>query len=235
MTTSPALRIPQPCPESWAAMTPTAQGRHCAVCATEVVDFTRMSEAEVLAFLAARSGQRVCGLAFSTQLAPVPASRWRRWLVAGLALLGWQPVASSCAPKPPQSPPAQASASPASDATAPETQQIVIRGQVLDGANNTPVAGIRVLINDTEFGTTTDDKGNFELTMARSWAPIANGKVALKFSGNPFDFKEQTVAVDVRTTPRPAPLMVQLASIPDRGKVMGRIRMPEPPVAPPVK
>ena len=50
---STAIHIPQPCPESWAAMTPTAQGRHCAVCATEVVDFTRMSEAEVLAFLAA--------------------------------------------------------------------------------------------------------------------------------------------------------------------------------------
>ncbi|WP_201982672.1 carboxypeptidase-like regulatory domain-containing protein [Hymenobacter rubidus] len=232
MATLPNISIPQPCSVSWAAMAPAAAGRHCATCATEVVDFTRLSEAEILAFLARQGGRPVCANAFATQLAPVPASRWRRWLVAGLALLGWHPL-SSCATKPPQAPPTQATASAATDANAPEAQHIIIRGQVLDGANGTPVAGVRVLINDTEFGTTTDEKGSFELTMARTWAPIAGGKVALKFVGSPFEFEQQTVNVDVRATPRPAPLVVRLASIPNRGQVMGKIRMPEPPVAPP--
>jgi hypothetical protein len=213
-------------------MTPTAAGRHCATCATEVVDFTRMSDTEILAFLARQGGRPVCANAFASQLAPVPASRWRRWLVAGLALLGWH-SATSCTTKPPQAPPTQATAATATDAAAPESQQIIIRGQVMDAANGTPAGGVRVLINDTQYGTTTDEKGNFELTMARTWTPIAGGKVALKFLGNPFDFQEQTVAVDLRATPKPAPLLVRLASIPDRGKVMGRIRMPEPPLAPP--
>ncbi len=235
MASSSSPSIPQPCPKSWAAMTPTAAGRHCAACATEVVDFTRLSEAEILALLARQGGRPVCANAFASQLAPAPASRWRRWLVAGLALLGWQPVASSCASKPPQAPPTSAATATTPDATAPEARQLIIRGQVLDGANSAPVAGVRVLINGTEFGTTTDDKGNFELVMARTWAPIASGKVALKFLGNPFDFKEQTVTVDVQATPRPAPLLVRLASVPNRGQVMGRIRMPEPPVSPPVK
>ena len=233
MSTSSSISIPQPCPKSWAAMTPTEAGRHCAACATEVVDFTRLSDAEILAFLARQGGRPVCANAFASQLVPAPASRWRRWLVAGLALLGWQPVASSCATKAPQMPPTQATASATPDAAAPEAQQVIIRGQVLDGANNAPVAGVRVLINDTEFGTTTDDKGNFELTMPRTWAPIAGGKVALKFLGNPFDSKEQTVTEAVRATPKPAPLVVRLASVPNRGQVMGRIRMPEPPVKPP--
>jgi hypothetical protein len=216
-------------------MTSTEAGRHCAVCATEVVDFTRLSEAEILAFLARQGGRSVCANAYATQLAsPAPATRWRRWLVAGLALLGWHPLAS-CATKPPQAPPTQATAVASADPTAVQSQQIIIRGQVLDGANGAPVAGVRVLINDTQYGTTTDEKGNFELTLARSWAPIASGTVALKFLGNPFSFQEQTVSVNVRATPQPAPLAVRLASIPNRGQVMGKIRMPEPPVAPPQK
>ena len=232
MATSPTISIPQPCHVSWAAMTPTAAGRHCAACATEVVDFTRLSEAEILAFLARQGGRPVCANAFATQLAPAPVSHWRRWLVAGLAVLGWHPLAS-CATKPPQTPPTQATATAATDLAAPEAQQIIIRGQVLDGASGTPVAGVRVLINDTQYGTTTDEKGNFELALVRSWAPIAGGQVALKFYGSPFEFQEQALTVDVRATPRPAPLVVRLASIPNRGQVMGKIRMPEPPVKPP--
>jgi hypothetical protein len=235
MVSSPSISIPQPCAQPWAAMTPTAAGRHCAACATEVVDFTRLSDAEILTFLAQQGGRRVCALTNATQLAPPPpAPIWRRWLLAGLALLGWQ-SATSCTTKPPQAPPTQATASAATGTDAAQSQQIIIRGQVLDGAGNTPAAGVRVLINDTEFGTTTDDKGNFELTLARTWGPIANGAVALKFIGNPFDFQQQTVALDVRATPQPAPLAVRLESVPNRGKVMGKIRMPEPPVVPPVK
>jgi hypothetical protein len=231
---TPSFSIPQPCAQPWAAMSPTAAGRHCAACATEVVDFTRLSEAEILTFLARQGGRPVCALANNAQLAPpllAPATRWRRWLLAGLALLGWQ-SATSCATKPPQQPPV--AAAPADAATAP-AQQIVIRGQVLDGASGPAVAGVRVLINDTQFGTTTDDKGNFELTLARDWAPIAGGAVALKFLGNPFDFQEQTVKLDLRATPQPAPLVVRLQSVPNRGQVMGKIRMPEPPVKPPQK
>ena len=234
MSTLPHISIPQPCAQPWAAMSPTAKGRHCASCATEVVDFTRLSEGEILVFLARQGGRPVCALANAAQLAPVPASRWRGWLLAGLALLGWYPV-SSCVTKPPQLPPAQAAAALATDPAAAQGQPIIIRGQVLDGAGNTAVAGVRVLINDTPFGTTTDAKGQFELVLARSWAPIAGGKVALKFLGNPFDFTEQTLTVDVRATPQPAPLAVHLASIPNRGQVMGKIRMPEPPVTPPQK
>ena len=50
------ISIPKPCLENWDAMMPTAAGHYCGRCQTEVVDFTRMSDAEVLAFMAARKG-----------------------------------------------------------------------------------------------------------------------------------------------------------------------------------
>jgi len=229
---TPSLYIPTPCAQPWAAMRATADGRYCGACQTEVVDFTRLSEAEILAFLGRRSGQPVCVLANANQVVSAPSTYWRQWLLAGLALLGWQPV-TSCATKPPQQLPAQATA--ATGSAAAQSQQLLIRGQVLDGASETVVPQVSIFINGTEFGTVTDAQGRFELAMAPGWAPIAGGTVALKFVGNLFNFQEQNVKLDVRAMPRPAPLVVRLASVPNRGQIMGKLRMPEPPVKPPLK
>lgn len=47
------LHIPQPCPASWEHMQPTEKGRHCTACAKQVIDFTGMTDAEVLACIGA--------------------------------------------------------------------------------------------------------------------------------------------------------------------------------------
>ena len=62
------IRIPEPCHEDWFAMTPTERGRHCAACAKTVVDFTRMTDAEVVRYLRHAGGQSVCGRARPAQL-----------------------------------------------------------------------------------------------------------------------------------------------------------------------
>ena len=213
-------------------MRATADGRYCGVCQTEVVDFTRLSEAEILAYLARRGGRPVCVLANASQVVPAAATRWRQWLLAGLALLGWQPV-TSCATKPPQQLPAQAT--DANNPTAAQAQQIIIRGQVLDGASTTAVPQVNIFINDTQFGTVTDEQGRFELVMTPGWAPIANDEIMLKFEGNSFNFQQQILKLNTRATPQPAPLVVRLASVPFRGQIMGKLRMPEVPVTPPLK
>ena len=88
-----AICLPQPCHESWASMTPTGVGRHCAACRDTVVDFTSMTDAEVVAFM--RRYPRIsCGRFRESQLERVlvaPAYTvvgWRRWLGATVAVLG---------------------------------------------------------------------------------------------------------------------------------------------------
>jgi hypothetical protein len=63
------LAIPKPCDASWGAMTPTAEGRHCARCATRVVDMTSMNarEATITASLFA-PGSLCARLALSAAL-----------------------------------------------------------------------------------------------------------------------------------------------------------------------
>ena len=88
-----SLTIPRPCSQSWAAMSPAAAGRHCAACAKTVVDFTRQTDAEILAYLAGAASNRTCGRFAAGQLerplrraAPAAPTRWRVWLAAAVAV-----------------------------------------------------------------------------------------------------------------------------------------------------
>lgn len=62
------LSIPEPCHESWRQMTPTEQGRFCNACAKEVVDFSMMTDAEVLSYFINQKNEKVCGRALLSQL-----------------------------------------------------------------------------------------------------------------------------------------------------------------------
>lgn len=62
------LSIPTPCTQDWDAMTPADQGRHCAACQKVVVDFSRMTDGEIVALMQARAGQEICGRLETGQL-----------------------------------------------------------------------------------------------------------------------------------------------------------------------
>ncbi|QNE40917.1 energy transducer TonB [Hymenobacter sp. NBH84] len=97
----------QACSEDWQQMTPTAQGRHCAHCNHEVIDFTNSTAADLAAARAASPDGQLCGRFRQSQLAAAPQprlrSKLRRFLVAlvlvcGLGLSGreaWAQVKST--------------------------------------------------------------------------------------------------------------------------------------------
>ena len=213
-------------------MSPTAAGRYCANCATEVVDFTAFSIDEIWTYMAQHRGQQVCALAHTHQLAspgpPAPVPAWRRWIVAGLAVLGLSPAAADSPA--PLIPPPSGDFDERSRKSAP---QVIVRGQVFDDLDGRPAPGIRVMIKDTKYGTTANEEGKFELIMAASFEPLKSGTLLLVFSGSPFLFKQQTVAVNVSQQDELITLNVQMNSFEERGELVGKIAMPEPPIAPP--
>ena len=83
------LHIPEPCHEDWNTMTPTAQGRHCQSCCKQVVDFTTMSDQQIISYLTKASGN-TCGRVRKDQLEkPLRTSHHKpwKWIIAGIASL----------------------------------------------------------------------------------------------------------------------------------------------------
>lgn len=239
MSQHPSFSIPRPCAQPWDAMTPTAIGRHCAVCATEVVDFSRMSEAEIVAFLAQPRSKAVCGFAHAAQLQPAPlatspSSRWSRWMLAGLALLGLRPMSTQAsAPPVPMARLELADAPRYLAGSIAVPKSVVLQGRVLDDSTGLGVPGAWIFIDNTKYGAVTDDEGRFSLILPASWKSLKKGKVSLRVQASPFEFKPRTVVVTVPARRQPAALAVRLLSVPGRGQIMGRIKQAEPPVAPP--
>ena len=67
MPTPIHVTIPEPCHENWQQMTPNEQGRHCMSCQKTVVDFTLMSDQEILNYIS-RASSSVCGRFNNDQL-----------------------------------------------------------------------------------------------------------------------------------------------------------------------
>jgi len=64
------ISIPKPCNENWNEMTPQQQGAFCKVCAKVVVDFSSMSDEEVLRYFENKKEEKTCGRFRVSQLSP---------------------------------------------------------------------------------------------------------------------------------------------------------------------
>lgn len=97
----PQLNVGKPCNEKWDEMSPQQQGAFCKVCTKTVVDFSKMSDREIITFLAKNKQQKTCGRFYKHQLnrpiiAHEPKSNWWKQtsqfllsILMGLSLPTW--------------------------------------------------------------------------------------------------------------------------------------------------
>jgi len=82
-----AIHIPSPCHENWDAMIPVQQGRFCQSCAKQVVDFSMMTDQEVLNYFSKATGN-TCGRFNNDQLQrplqPTKIEKKKTWWVAAM-------------------------------------------------------------------------------------------------------------------------------------------------------
>ncbi|WP_461095926.1 carboxypeptidase-like regulatory domain-containing protein [Spirosoma luteolum] len=164
-----------PCLAPWQTMTPAPDGRFCSQCQTTVVDFTTMTDAEVVAYLNQSPPPNPCGRFRADQLnrplarpAHRPARLWLGWLVSGW--LGTQAAAAQT-PTPRPVPASQtAPIKPRAYAPVPSAGSPAlhtIRGQLVQ-LGGQPVAYGAVVVEATGRGTNPDSSGHFELTIPDS-------------------------------------------------------------------
>ncbi|GAB4023242.1 hypothetical protein [Spirosoma koreense] len=180
-----SIQIPQPCHERWADMQPTERGRFCASCQKTVVDFTGLSDAEIIRLLS-RHPETTCGRLRNEQLnrplyvsEPGSGPVWRHWLsLVALGLFGWQ-TARAQVSRPTRHPqlmaqrqtPVSAGISvapiPVETAGGPEKMWTITgRALLQDSVGNiTPLSGADVALGG--FKTQTDSAGAFTVSFPK--------------------------------------------------------------------
>ncbi len=177
------LEVQSPCHQNWNDMTATEQGRFCLSCQKEVIDFSSMTDKEILQYISTASGS-TCGKFGSDQLnrditAPAAPRKiwWKYWMsvAASLILIAAKSNAQVKAPK------GDIVATPlVNDTSAVEIvvglsvitddyhkREYTVSGVVRDD-KDFPVPGATVMIKGTKKGTVADKDGKFSISITDS-------------------------------------------------------------------
>ncbi len=222
------LYISKPCHESWHQMLPEAQGRHCLACQKTVVDFSAMTDAEIVSFFKVKPAA-VCGRFLETQLVSQfsvskPAAGWKNYLLAFTATLAFKFIITDAAkaqarteqgvPKPEINPIGTRGIST-------EPKLFSARGTVRNVADGSPVCYVLVTVKGTDRRAITDAEGKFALT------GLKDGDV-LYFRGG--GFKSQSIAarpeVEVEITIPPVMKFITggIVMVPERKNVFQKVK-----------
>lgn len=156
------LSVKNPCEENYNVFPKTSKGGYCSSCTKEVIDFTQMSEGQVIDYFQNQFSKDTCGrfkqsqlnrgyhanaLAFSKYLRPVG--------VAALAIFSFIKVQAQNSLGGPLVQ-GEVSIPVFNECNA---KSITVTGQINDG--EFPLPGVNVVLEGTVIGTQTDFDGNF--------------------------------------------------------------------------
>ena len=189
------LHIPKPCSENWNQMTPDEKGRSCKHCQKIVVDFSAMSDQQMVDYFANTSG-KTCGRFLPEQLnriTAVPASNRKPFIsIAAMlaALYMFLPAAKAT-----HRPLTEQGIKPAPDtshkAGKPERLYKVISGIVTDDSN-VALPGAVLKLKGTNTATVSDNNGQFRLNLPENLTDKSI-KLVVTFIG--YDAKEMKLSL----------------------------------------
>jgi len=206
-----SLKIENPCNENWLGMTEAQQGRFCSSCSKNVVDFSILSDKEIIKMIEKSTGQ-LCGRFKRTQLNRViinsktPRSYQVVYrLLTSLILI---PVPAMVLaynkPKVEAFSPILADKINASltsnDQDPTIKKKLIFSGKVLGNDDQLPVIGATITIKGTGIKTTTDKNGNFSIQVPEDFksrkvtfviSTIGYEVIELSFKGDHLPLKEK--------------------------------------------
>ncbi len=206
------LHISQPCNENWDKMTPVEKGRFCSGCQKQVVDFTGMSNEQLVAFFR-KQPANVCGRFLHDQLGrniEIPRRRipWVKYFFqfALPAIFVTSKGYSQGFVKKLERPSMLNSAiKQPSCKFSPETALLdrhkIIRGLVVNKSNES-IPFATVLIKGTTSLTVADSSGHFELLYRG-----VEDKLVLVSSR--INFKENELIIDLKNSEQPTTIVMQ--------------------------
>ncbi len=180
MKTNYILKIENPCNENWDSMSENDIGKHCTSCNKDVVDFSLLSDDDIVKYLSKHSSTKTCGRLKPHQLNRVlkveseTRPRYGR-IVAALLLIGTAKttIAQHQNEFPQQQTANSESKSDHSKSITPVQKSLqdslpkTIKGIVIAQEDKLPIAGVPVSIKGADFGVLTNADGKFKLTIPK--------------------------------------------------------------------
>jgi len=165
------LQIPEPCHEEWNKMTPNERGRYCDSCCKTVVDFTGMTDQQIIHYFSIASG-KTCGHFANDQLnrviqppaTPAKKNIWAMILSFMLPVVVYNKATAQgkvkvdtvkCVNK-------DAQLTIRGKVLPRPSSQRMITGKVVD-ASGVQLHGASVSLKGSKKGTTTDSTGAFKI------------------------------------------------------------------------
>lgn len=173
------LKIVDPCKQDWNLMSHVEGGKYCTHCAQNVIDFSNMSDQEIIKFLN-QSGDNVCGRLRQDQLnRPIIQSAERvdrpilYKILAGILLLSASKVAfgngrlfSEKNPFSPEHEPHSTTVALEHMRSNPsDTTKAIIRGRIIDSSTGETLVGATVKLKDSDYGASSDIDGIYEISV----------------------------------------------------------------------
>jgi hypothetical protein len=207
------ITIPQPCHEHWDHVTESNSGRFCGSCSKTVVDFTSMTDRQVIDYLSA-AHQKTCGRFSEAQYSAInhrlyadnlpSASWWKRVVLAVTMLTSAQYLKAQTAPAKPNTEQAPISIMMGKVAIASKdsTYHTVIGG-IIDAADKSVLPGVTIKVEGTTIGTMTNAEGKFMLRV-----PVSATRLVVSFVG----YNSQSILIDPKSEQiQPIALKMQAA------------------------
>ena len=215
MPKSIQLSIPEPCHEGWDKMTQAEKGRFCQSCQKIVVDFTRMSDKQIIEYISKASSQ-TCGHFYNDQLNRAISetkepkkSWWRRgWNVAAASLLFSTASYAQGNVRVKKVKPLTVQKDSKQDEQAPMLDGFVsvrysLIGRILDAITSEPIEGVTI-DTDQKFGAVLSDASG----IFRTKLLPTERKTDLNVSA--IGYKTRKVPVSINDTQLAEPLTIYL-------------------------
>lgn len=158
---SVSIHIPKPCTAAWDEMQPENNGRFCQQCEQKVIDFSGMSDSEILRIIS-RAGAGSCGRFETSQLDRLftPQAQPSRPVFPTALFVTLLGMTASVAGK------GQPEIHMTAAATYPSAVfPMCIDGRVMDAATGEGLRGVTIMLKGSTIGTISDQTGYFRLTI----------------------------------------------------------------------
>lgn len=172
------LKIDTPCEQEWDSMTQTDLGKFCHHCTKTVVDFTKLTDQEVLQIIEKNSG-KLCGRLTQKQLnrviqvsQPTDCSLLHNTLAALLLASASTNLSVAKNPDPPQGIIHIINDSKTYTQSSEIKSEIykdslnVIQGSIIDSKTNEKIPSASIYIKGTKTGVASDANGKFRLVIS---------------------------------------------------------------------